>query len=79
MEQRKSKRKTGPKRAQDSPGRPEMKRKRKWTNKRNKGKRKEKQDQRGRSRGLKGAKNEREMEGIDVASMWHRRGSMLHR
>ncbi len=37
--------------------------------KRNKGKGKEKQDQKGPSKGHRRARNEREMEGIDVASM----------
>ena len=47
-----------------------MKRERKRKIKRNKGKGKGKQDQRGPSRGPKSATNEREKEGIDVASMW---------
>ena len=56
-----------------------MKSKRKRKIKRNKGKGNVKQDQRGHSRAPKRARNEREMEGIHVASMSHRWGSMSHR
>ena len=50
---RKSKGKTGTKRAQEGPRGPKMKRKRKSRIKRNKGKEKGKKDQRGPQEGLK--------------------------
>ena len=56
-----------------------MKRKRTWRIKRKKGKLKGKPDQTGPSRVSKKAINEREMEGIDMTSMWHPCGAMWHR
>jgi len=56
--------------AQGGPRGQKMKRNRKKKIKRNKVKGKGKQDQKGPSRGSKRAQNEREKEGIDVASMW---------